>query len=105
MLLCCEWEYCCEESLPMPVKILSKQYGFNCMVLSSINSEDSKIDLSVKNKISGMSVLDSVDMMVFLPWILNYLIKLKRLKHNGQVGFITTGNEDAFKNIKVWQSK
>ena len=64
VFVCGEWEYRCEESLPMLAKILSKRHGFKCTVLFSINPEDGTVDPSVKNNIPGMSVLESADMMV-----------------------------------------
>jgi hypothetical protein len=48
VFVCGEWEYLCEESLPMLAKILSKRHGFKCTVLFSINPEDGTIDPSVK---------------------------------------------------------
>jgi len=38
-------------------------------------------------------------------YINDYLMNLKRVKCNGQVGFMGADDEGAFKNIKVWQSK
>lgn len=64
VLVCGEWEYRCEESLPMLAKILSQRHGFKCTVLFSINPEDGTVDPSVKNNIPGMSVLNNADMMV-----------------------------------------
>jgi len=64
VFVCGEWEYRCEESLPMLAKILSKRHGFKCTVLFSINPEDGTVEPSVKNNIPGMSVLESADMMV-----------------------------------------
>ncbi len=37
-------------------------------------------------------------------YVNDYLMNLKRVKCNGQIGFMGAGNEAAFKNIKVWQS-
>jgi len=64
VFICGEWEYRCEESLPMLAKILSKRHGFKCTVLFSTNPKDGTVDPSVKNNIPGMSVLESADMMV-----------------------------------------
>ncbi len=64
VLVCGEWEYRCEESLPMLAKILAKRHGFKCTVLFSMNPKDGTVDPSVKNNIPGMSVLKSADMMV-----------------------------------------
>jgi len=64
VFVCGEWEYRCEESLPMLAKILSKRHGFKCTVLFSINQKDGTVDPSVKNNIPGMNVLETADMMV-----------------------------------------
>jgi hypothetical protein len=37
-------------------------------------------------------------------YINDYLMNLKRVKCNGQVGFMGADDEGVFKNIKVWQS-
>lgn len=34
----------------------------------------------------------------------DYLMNLKRVRCNGQLGFIGADKETAFKNIKVWRS-
>jgi len=64
VFVCGEWEYRCEESLPMLAKILAKRHGFKCTVLFSMNPKDGTVDPSVRNNIPGMSVLKSADMMV-----------------------------------------
>jgi type 1 glutamine amidotransferase len=64
VFVCGEWEYRCEESLPMLAKILAERHGFKCTVLFSINPKDGTVDPSVKTNIPGMSVLESADMMV-----------------------------------------
>lgn len=64
VFVCGEWEYRCEESLPMLARILAKRHGFKCTVLFSMNPKDGTVDPSVKNNIPGMSVLRSADMMV-----------------------------------------
>jgi hypothetical protein len=64
VLVCGEWEYRCEESLPMLAKILAKRHGFKCTVLFSMNAENGTVDPSVKTNIPGISVLKSADMMV-----------------------------------------
>jgi hypothetical protein len=38
-------------------------------------------------------------------YVNDYLMNLKRVKYNGRIGFLGAGNEAAFKDIKVWQSK
>jgi hypothetical protein len=37
-------------------------------------------------------------------YVNDYLMNLKRMNCNGQIGFIGADNTTAFKNIKVWQS-
>jgi hypothetical protein len=37
-------------------------------------------------------------------YVNDYLMNLKRMKCNGQIGFIGADKEIAFKNINVWQS-
>ncbi len=64
VFICGEWEYRCEESLPMLAKILARRHGFKCTVLFSINPKDGTVDPSVKTNIPGMSALKSADMMV-----------------------------------------
>ncbi|MEI7900181.1 MAG: hypothetical protein WCK89_08005 [bacterium] len=64
VFVCGEWEYRCEESLPMLAKILAKRHGFTCTVLFSMNPKDGTVDPGVKNNIPGMSVLKSADMLV-----------------------------------------
>jgi hypothetical protein len=43
-----------------------------------------------------------LDMMEL--YINDYLMNLKRVKCNGQIGFMGAEDEGAFENIKVWQS-
>jgi type 1 glutamine amidotransferase len=62
--VCGEWEYRCEESLPMLARILAQRHGFKSTVLFSMNPKDGCVDPSVKTNIPGMSVLDHADMMV-----------------------------------------
>ncbi|MEI7901679.1 MAG: hypothetical protein WCK89_15610 [bacterium] len=38
-------------------------------------------------------------------YVNDYLMNLKRMKCNGQIGFIGAVNEAGFKNVKVWESK
>jgi len=64
VFICGEWEYRCEESLPMLAKILAKRHGFKCTVLFSINPKDGTVDPSIINNIPGMSILKDADMMV-----------------------------------------
>ncbi|MCX6926613.1 MAG: hypothetical protein NT154_25905 [Verrucomicrobia bacterium] len=62
--VCGEWEYRCEESLPMLARILAQRHGFKTSVLFSINPKDGTVDPSVKTNIPGMSMLKNADMMV-----------------------------------------
>ncbi len=64
VFVCGEWEYRCEESLPMLAKILAERHGFKCTVLFSINPEDGTVDPSVMTNIPGMEVLKTADMMI-----------------------------------------
>ena len=63
VFVCGEWEYRCEESLPMLAKILAQRHGFKCTVLFSINPSDGTVDPSVKTNIPGMKVLQTADLM------------------------------------------
>jgi hypothetical protein len=87
VFVCGEWEYCCEESLPMLAKILSKRHGFKCTVLFSINPKDGTVDPSVKNNIPGMSVLQSADMIVVFAMDLE--LPDEQMKYFA--GFLETG--------------
>jgi hypothetical protein len=64
VLVCGEWEYRCEESMPMLAKILAQRHGFKSTVLFSVNPLDGTVDPSVKTNIPGMSALDQADMMI-----------------------------------------
>jgi hypothetical protein len=64
VFVCGEWEYRCEESLPMMAKILAQRHGFKCTVLFSINPTSGTVDPSVKTHIPGMKLLKTADMMV-----------------------------------------
>jgi type 1 glutamine amidotransferase len=64
VLICGEWEYRCEESLPTLAKILAQRHGFKTTVLFSMNPQDGTVDPSIKTNIPGMSVLKTADMMV-----------------------------------------
>ena len=64
VLVCGEWEYRCEESLPMLAKILAQRHGFRCTILFSMNPIDGTVDPSVKTNIPGMQVLQNADLMV-----------------------------------------
>ncbi len=64
VFVCGEWEYRCEESLPMMAKILAVRHGFKCTVLFSINPKDGTVDPSVKTHIPDMAALKDADMMM-----------------------------------------
>jgi len=87
VLVCGDWEYRCEESLPMLAKILAKRHGFKCTVLFSMNPKDGTVDPSVKNNIPGMSVLKSADMMVVFA--MDLTLPDEQMKHF--VEFLETG--------------
>jgi len=87
VLVCGDWEYRCEESLPMLAKILAKRHGFQCTVLFSMNPKDGTVDPSVKNNIPGMSVLKSADMMVVFA--MDLTLPDEQMKHF--VEFLETG--------------
>ena len=87
VLVCGEWEYRCEESLPMLAKILAERHGFKCTVLFSMNPKDGLVDPSVKNNIPGMSVLKSADMMVLFA--MDLTLPDEQMKHF--VEFLETG--------------
>ncbi len=86
-LLCGDWEYRCEESLPMLAKILAKRHGFKCTVLFSMNPKDGTVNPDVKNNIPGMSVLKSADMLVVFAMDLS--LPAEQMKHF--VEFLDTG--------------
>ena len=64
VFVCGEWEYRCEESLPMLAKILARRHGFKCTVLFSMNPTKGIVEPSVTTNIPGMSALKTADMMV-----------------------------------------
>lgn len=86
-LVCGEWEYRCEESLPMLARILAKRHGFKCTVLFSMNPNDGTVDPSVKNNIPGMSVLQTADLMVVFA--MDLTLPDEQMKHF--VEFLETG--------------
>jgi type 1 glutamine amidotransferase len=87
VFVCGEWEYRCEESLPMLAKILAQRHGFKCSVLFSMNPTDGTVDPSVKTNIPGMSVLQSADMMVVFAMDLE--LPDEQMKHFAE--FLQTG--------------
>ena len=64
VLVCGEWEYRCEESLPMLAKILAQRHGFKCTVVFQTKPQDGTVDPSVRNNLPGISVLKDADMMI-----------------------------------------
>ncbi len=87
VFVCGEWEYRCEESLPMMAKILAQRHGFKCTVLFSINSEDGTVDPSVKTNIPDMELLKTADMMVVFAMDLE--LPDEQMKHFAE--FLETG--------------
>jgi len=64
VFVCGEWEYRCEESLPMMAKILAERHGFKCTVLFSMSTTGGTVDPSVTTNIPDMKLLKTADMMV-----------------------------------------
>jgi len=87
VFVCGEWEYRCEESLPMMAKILAERHGFKCTVLFSVNPEDGTVDPSVTTNIPDMDVLKTADMMVVFAMDLE--LPDEQMKHF--VDFLETG--------------
>ena len=54
VFVCGEWEYRCEESLPMMAKILAERHGFRCTVLFSMNAKNGTVDPAVTTNIPDM---------------------------------------------------
>ena len=65
-----DWEYRCEECLPMLGKILAYRHGFTCTVLFPINPTDGTIDPDVKNNIPGLEKLQNADLLILLAMML-----------------------------------
>lgn len=57
-------EYRSEESCPMLAKILSQKYGYDCVVLFSINPDGGYIDSNFQKNIPGTEALKSADLMI-----------------------------------------
>lgn len=87
VFVCGEWEYRCEESLPMMAKILAERHGFKCTVLFSINPTDGTVDPSIKTHIPAMKLLKTADMMVVFAMDLE--LPDEQMKHF--VDFLETG--------------
>ncbi len=64
VFICGEWEYRCEESLPMIAKILAERHGFKTTVLFSINQKDGTVHPPTTTNIPDMHLLKTADMMV-----------------------------------------
>jgi hypothetical protein len=64
VFVCGEWEYRCEESLPMLARILAQRHGFKSTVLFSVNPKDGMVDPSVKTNSPGLSLVQTADLMV-----------------------------------------
>jgi type 1 glutamine amidotransferase len=87
VFVCGEWEYRCEECLPMLAKILAARHGFKCTVLFSMNPKDGTVDPSVKNNIPGLNALKSADLMVLFA--MDLTLPDEQMKHF--VEFLETG--------------
>ncbi|MDP6525715.1 MAG: ThuA domain-containing protein [Kiritimatiellia bacterium] len=87
VFVCGEWEYRCEESLPMMARVLAERHGFKCTVLFSINSKDGTVDPSVKTNIPDMELLKTADMMVVFAMDLE--LPDEQMKHFAE--FLETG--------------
>ncbi|MFM2297680.1 MAG: hypothetical protein RL117_1387, partial [Verrucomicrobiota bacterium] len=64
VLLSGDEEYRSEESCPMLAKILSQKYGYDCVVLFSINPDGGYIDSNYQKNIPGTEALKSADLMI-----------------------------------------
>jgi hypothetical protein len=87
VFICREWEYRCEESLPMLAKILAQRHGFKYTVLFSINPNDGTVDPSVKTNIPGMNVLKTADLMTVFA--MDFELPDKQMKHFAE--FVQSG--------------
>lgn len=87
VFVCGEWEYRCEESLPMMARILAKRHGFKCTVLFSINPSDGTVNPSIKTNIPDMELLKTADMMVVFAMDLE--LPDEQMKHFAE--FIESG--------------
>ena len=87
VFVCGEWEYRCEESLPMLAKILARRHGFKCTVLFSMNPTKDIVEPSVTTNIPGMSALKMADMMVVFAMDLE--LPDEQMKHF--VDFVDSG--------------
>jgi len=56
-------EYRSEEALPLVASILSKQYGFTCTVLFSVDPQTGQVDANNPSNIPGLEILRKADVM------------------------------------------
>jgi hypothetical protein len=87
VFVCGEWEYRCEESLPMMAKILATHHGFKCTVLFSINPKDGTVHPPTTTNIPDMHLLKTADMMVVFAMDLE--LPDEQMKHF--VDFVDSG--------------
>jgi len=87
VFICGEWEYRCEESLPMMAKILATHHGFKCTVLFSMDPKDGTVNPAVTTNIPDMKLLKTADMMVVFAMDLE--LPDEQMKHF--VDFIDSG--------------
>ena len=87
VFVCGEWEYRCEESLPMIAKILATRHGFKCTVLFSMDPKDGTVNPAIKTNIPDMHLLKTADMMVVFAMDLE--LPDEQMKHF--VDFVDSG--------------
>jgi type 1 glutamine amidotransferase len=87
VFVCGEWEYRCEESLPMMAKILATHHGFKTTVLFSINPKDGTVHPPTTTNIPDMHLLKTADMMVVFAMDLE--LPDEQMKHF--VDFVDSG--------------
>ena len=87
VFICGEWEYRCEESLPMMAKILATHHGFKTTVLFSINPKDGTVHPPTTTNIPDMHLLKTADMMVIFAMDLE--LPDEQMKHF--VDFVDSG--------------
>jgi len=59
-------EYRSEEALPMLAQVMAKHHGFKCTVLFAIDPDTGLVSPNVQTNISGMSHVETADMVVML---------------------------------------
>jgi len=87
VFVCGEWEYRCEESLPMIAKILATRHGFKCTVLFSMDMKGGTVNPAIKTNIPDMKLLKTADMMVVFAMDLE--LPDEQMKHF--VDFVDSG--------------